>query len=237
MHSIDMGRANKTTFKQGDCLGEKNPRWNHNINEINLKDLIDKGLDGQKISEILGISKSCACKRLNRYGLKPIEKPPLRVTLICEICHTVYEVVPSLKKSRFCSPKCYHEFSKSKDMSVVLRGHKWRDTKPEIEIRKALNELNIKFEAHKHIGKYEIDFYLPDFKICLEVFGVYWHTLPNSSIKDGIKFSYLRSQGYRTLYYWDDDISNKKIDLKSLLIDEILQVGVGIPVEANDGAH
>jgi very-short-patch-repair endonuclease len=122
-------------------------------------------------------------------------------------------------------------------MSVVLRGHKWRDTKPEVDIRKALEELNIKFEAHKHIGKYEIDFYLINFKICLEVLGVYWHTLPEVSARDKIKFEYLRSQGYRTLYYWEDDIFNKKIDLKALLIDEILQVGVGHPTEADSGTH
>jgi len=121
-------------------------------------------------------------------------------------------------------------------MSIPLKSHKWRDTKPEIRIQSILDNLNIKYEKHKHIGKYEIDFYLPDSKICLEVFGIYWHTLPNVSARDKIKFSYLRSLGYRTLYYWEDDIFDKKIDLKGLINDEILQTGVGSKEEAINGA-
>jgi len=56
---------------------------------------------------------------------------------------------------------------------------KSKNTKPELLFKNILEELNLKFEQQKSIGKYKCDFYIPDYKLIVEIDGDYWHANPS----------------------------------------------------------
>lgn len=60
---------------------------------------------------------------------------------------------------------------------------------------------------------YRPDFILPDFKIIIEVQGVYWHSKPESMESDAYKQALYNMMGYEVLAWWDYDIENNVVDL------------------------
>jgi len=197
----DSKYKNGTTYKEGDCRGSKNPNWKGGASYHYLK-------------------------KIGKFVYK--DKPAIvRIDKECTICEKSYKVIPSQKESKFCSRECYYKSLKGKDMTPLLKAIKWRDTKPEKIMQGALDRLGIEYIKHKHIGKYEIDFYLPKHRICLEVFGDYWHTKKEVSDRDTTKASFLVANGYRFLYYWEEDIQKNYRNLDDVIKEEIYQEGVG----------
>ncbi len=53
-----------------------------------------------------------------------------------------------------------------------------KTSKSSLYIKKLLEDLNIKFRTEENINGKFVDYYLPDFDICIEYFGNYWHMNP-----------------------------------------------------------
>lgn len=96
-------------------------------------------------------------------------------------------------------------------------------TKPERVITKFLKEKSIRFETgnRKILKSLEIDIYVPDRKIAIEVNGIYYHTyenlikLRNLSPKQAKNYHRLKwilatEKGIRIIQFWDSEIINKK---------------------------
>jgi hypothetical protein len=60
---------------------------------------------------------------------------------------------------------------------------------------------------------WEADFLFPQFRIWLEVNGVYFHTLPGQIESDALRYAAIEAAGWRLLVWWDYDILARLPDL------------------------
>jgi very-short-patch-repair endonuclease len=68
------------------------------------------------------------------------------------------------------------------------------------------------------IGKFvdptwEADFMFPQFKIWLEINGLYFHTLKGQIESDALRYARIEASGWRLLVWWDYDIEARLQDL------------------------
>lgn len=68
------------------------------------------------------------------------------------------------------------------------------------------------FEDHNP-RKWEADFLVPQYRIWIEVQGMYHHTLPGQVETDALRFAYIQSIGWKPLFWWEDDIKTRLHDL------------------------
>jgi DNA mismatch endonuclease (patch repair protein) len=59
-----------------------------------------------------------------------------------------------------------------------LRGRPIRNTQPEVELRKAVHALGLRFRLNRRIGRYTPDLVLPRHHLAVFVDGCYWHGCP-----------------------------------------------------------
>ena len=89
-----------------------------------------------------------------------------------------------------------------------------------------LNELgieNIILNDRKIISPYEIDIYLPDYKIGIEFNGIYWHS---ELMKPDSKYHYNKYKmcsdvGIELIQIWEDDWNYKKDIIKSIIRNKV----------------
>ena len=63
-----------------------------------------------------------------------------------------------------------------------LRGRRTRNTKPEVELRKAVHALGLRFRLHQQlVGRCTPDFVLPRWQLAVFVDGCFWHGCPQHS--------------------------------------------------------
>ncbi|MFB4317613.1 very short patch repair endonuclease [Actinomadura sp. 21ATH] len=63
-----------------------------------------------------------------------------------------------------------------------LRGRRTRDTKPEVELRRAVHGLGLRFRLHQRLaGRCTPDFVLPRWRLAVFVDGCFWHGCPKHS--------------------------------------------------------
>lgn len=81
-----------------------------------------------------------------------------------------------------------------------------KPTSLEIKVSEALFELGVVFEEQKVIGRAIVDFYVPNFNLCLEADGYYWHNLPGKREKDKCRDSELTKAGYTIVRLTEKEI-------------------------------
>ncbi|MEU4539007.1 very short patch repair endonuclease [Streptosporangium sp. NPDC023825] len=63
-----------------------------------------------------------------------------------------------------------------------LRGRRTRNTKPEMELRRAVHALGLRFRLHRQVvSRCTPDFVLPRWKLAVFVDGCFWHGCPDHS--------------------------------------------------------
>lgn len=108
--------------------------------------------------------------------------------------------------------------------AIRISKQKGHSTKPELEVKKKLDELGIVYRYQFPIAFFCVDFFLPEIKMVIQVDGCYWHGCPkhfseldlrqkNRVRLDHSCDSFLRNRGYKVLRIWECDIPH--IDLKS----------------------
>ena len=138
-----------------------------------------------------------------------------RETAKCETCKKIF--VKKYHSQRFCSNKCQNEWqSKERKMPPIHP----KDTTIEILIKNELNNNNITFLSNYRMSYYEIDCYLQDKNLGIEIMGKYWHCdsrvydkINNIQLKnifrDKRKNTYIKNnKNFDILYLWEDDINN-----------------------------
>jgi len=101
----------------------------------------------------------------------------------------------------------------------------WTDYFPEFPgtrvekiVFKALVDLGITFYFGAYWGdmpfttdfeeRYRPDFILPEYRIVIEVFGAYWHSLESSYKRDSVRASMFEAAGYKFIILWDYEVLN-----------------------------
>ena len=79
------------------------------------------------------------------------------------------------------------------------------NTKPELAMKKILDNAGIEYEFQRRLGNFCFDFVIEGLKLVIEVDGEYWHNYPHGTDKDRIKDEYLKLIGYRVVRVWGND--------------------------------
>jgi very-short-patch-repair endonuclease len=77
----------------------------------------------------------------------------------------------------------------------------------EIAIRNEFVKLGVNFEHQKTIGRYRVDFFLPEINLIVECDGRYWHSRPGTPERDASRDSYYKELGFETIRLTEDEIN------------------------------
>lgn len=89
----------------------------------------------------------------------------------------------------------------------------------ELHAKKLLDQLGIEYEYQKVYGPYLLDFYLPGFRVDLEIDGFY-HRQRKQKKKDKNRAGYLSSRNVRTIRFWTEALKNEQ-GFKSALLAKL----------------
>ena len=93
-------------------------------------------------------------------------------------------------------------------------------------IKSILEKHDVSFIMHdrKLIKPYEVDFYIPDYRLAIECNGLYWHSDKNITKNSHLeKLDRVHNAGASLLYFWEDDIM-----FKPEIIEDIILSNLGI---------
>jgi very-short-patch-repair endonuclease len=138
------------------------------------------------------------------YCSEECRRPPLYID--CAECGKRFRAVPTANRV-FCSASCY-------------RRHQG-ETGLERAVRIALSDLGLSFRQEVQIGRYAVDFVLPDLRIAIEADGAYWHA--NTADRDARKTRYLARKGWRVLRLGEIEVNNAA-NLCQLITERINEV-------------
>ena len=82
-------------------------------------------------------------------------------------------------------------------------------TRPEVEFEDILIALEVPYFYQWKIDKWTIDYYLGH-KICIEIDGIFWHSIDRVKEKDTRKIKDLNDKGYTVINFTEDEIYNEK---------------------------
>lgn len=74
--------------------------------------------------------------------------------------------------------------------------------KSEGQMLSILRGLKLDLVPQAKIGKYTVDFLLPDYKVVVEVDGGPYHTLPDDARRGEVRDKFLRENGYLPVHTW-----------------------------------
>lgn len=107
-------------------------------------------------------------------------------------------------------------------------------TAPEKKVLSLLKKLDVKYESQKILGDFIYDFYLPEYKLLIEVDGDYYHGHPEKyelnelnamqrRIKqnDIMKDKLAKGLKYGLLRFWECDINENEEDIKTKILEYI----------------
>lgn len=103
----------------------------------------------------------------------------------------------------------------------------YTNTKPELEVKKILEDNNINYEHQKYVGNKLFDFYLPDYNLLIEVDGVFYHgkgikdedlkydIQKGIRINDKFKDKLAKDRGFKLLRIWQDETNILDVIIKN----------------------
>lgn len=104
------------------------------------------------------------------------------------------------------------------NLAISKKG--FQQTKPELQMEKILQDLNISYIRQKPIRnishRYCCDFFIES-NLIIEVDGKYWHNYPEHNPLDLIRDKELLEKGYKVFRFWENEFSLE--DVKKRLSD------------------
>lgn len=154
-----------------------------------------------------------------------------KIKTICSYCKTPIDVRPyhfgKTKNGHFCSVSCGRKFRKN-----FPKHH----TKPELIFEEICKTFSLPFKYNGDgsiwIGKKRA--LNPDFiessgkKICVEIFGDYWHSpLLNRNMREYQTLDYrkdfFKKHGWKSIFLWESDLLRK--DAKEFVLEKLKKEG------------
>lgn len=187
--------AKKTRVGKNNPMHNKKP-WNKNKTKDNSASLkiISEKMTGRTISEETKQKQSKAAKKRLIHG------------------HTGH-IHSEASKDKMRQSTLY-----------MIKSGKFKQTqtKPHIEMKKILTELDIAFQEEYAIKYWSFDFYLTDFHVLIEVDGDYYHSNPKyykkpktktqkiNAYRDKKKNQFCQDNNHALIRIWEDDIINNR---------------------------
>lgn len=181
---------------------------NHTKSDIYKKNQLNKLLKGEEKNSLRLIS------RLNEKGYKNIEiSKPKYYLIMCNKCNSKFEINSNLLCSRLfqnidicttCNP--IKSFSNIENILLNI-----------------LNEYNIEYVTNdrKLLNGLEIDIYLPDYNIGIEINGLYWHSdIYKDKMYHYNKHKISIENDIELLSFFEDEIYNKLDIVKSMIFNK-----------------
>lgn len=146
---------------------------------------------------------------------------------------------PHCGKSFDCTMKCMtnpeaSKFKKYCSQKCVLAGTKKADTWIEREIEEHLKDSGIEYVQQFRVGRFTVDFLIPDKSLVIEANGDFWHANPDiysnghlykmqemAVEKDKRKLARLNAEGYTVLVVWENDLSTRKDETLRAIVESI----------------
>ena len=130
-------------------------------------------------------------------------RPPVIVT--CETCGEPFRIRPGeINKRRYCSFRCYRTSTARSSL--------------EIAVSDALTTLGVHFQPEVQIGRFCVDFCIPDRRIIIEADGEYWHAQVKE--RDARRDEELKSLGWTVIRLSESEIKSSD-DLPGLIAFKI----------------
>lgn len=191
-----------------------------------IMELYNSGMSADEIGNNLGFSRETILRRLKTmnvhirspYGKKGDSKERLMFEYV-ENGKTIYDIASLMKCSVSTVIRRLSEYQIERRHHTEY-GNKHISSPHRLILIPMLERLRMRhITSHKlpklpgqmkHSGIYEIDEYLPDLKIFLELYGDYWHKRPKQVISDERK-SKLISKHYpdhRMIIIWESDLKS-----------------------------
>lgn len=99
--------------------------------------------------------------------------------------------------------------TEEKRATCAQRRKRWTangGSKLENAIADHLTAQEVNFTRNKRLGRWIVDFFLPDFNTVIEVDGTYWHNLPEPKIRDARKDAWARTQNLQLFRILEADV-------------------------------
>lgn len=133
-----------------------------------------------------------------------------KVHFLCKICNNSFEIDSNLLTSRLANNTTIcTNCNKNKSFSEIQKS-----------LEEFLTSMNIKYETknRKILDGKEIDIYMPEYKIGIEIDGLFWHS--NKFKKNDYhlnKTEECEKQGIQLLHIFEDEWTNKQEIVKSII--------------------
>lgn len=131
--------------------------------------------------------------------------------------------------------------------SAIMRSVKSRNTKPELDVRKAAHQLGLRFRIHRKDLPGTPDVVFPKYKIVVFVHGCFWHrhphchhaTMPKSHVefwrnkfrrtqeRDESTMKDLRGMGWTPIVIWQCELGDLR-SIKALIKKRFSEAGKAI---------
>lgn len=108
-----------------------------------------------------------------------------------------------------------------------LKSCQRKNTSIEIKMREELERRGIEFEEQVRVGRFLLDFYLPEYEIAIECDGDYWHTIPSVVEKDLRKNVAIEGKGYALFRFWESEINECVESCVDIVFSEINKIERG----------
>jgi G:T-mismatch repair DNA endonuclease (very short patch repair protein) len=147
--------------------------------------------------------------------------------------------VPKPKPKGFGEGRIHSQTTKNKMSNTainnLLKSGKTHRSGLEIGFEGVLEELGLIFTHSFYVPSIKkiYDFYLPEYKVLIEVDGDFWHCNPKkydkpvcksqeiNLINDELKNKWAKDNEYKLLRFWEDDINNNIKLVKQTLLENI----------------
>ncbi len=223
---IKWGERNDVKEKRLETI-KKTVQKKYGVSHVwNIKDIHQKTMDGRDKSMSIERQKETVRKK------------------------TLLKLIPKLESNNLKLLSNYttnknHNTSISYDFECTTCGHKFtstllgcgiipkcgkchpsqRESKPQLFIQDFLNQNNVNYiqNNRKIISPFEIDFYLPDYNLGIEVNGLYYHSELNGKDKNYHfnKSKMTEKNNVKLIQIFEDEILNQKEIVLSKLSNEL----------------
>jgi len=187
-----------------------------NITKETLYDLyIVKGQSMKEISKTFGRCKSGIFKILKRFNISTRTRG---VHKRWNYNKKGYKLPKSSITKKIQAKNSENRLILLAKLKQANKAHRRPQNKLEKRVEELLNRIAPNQYKFVGDGKIYIHKFNPDFINCngqkkiIEVYGDYWHNLPNYKIRDAERLKVYKEYGYETLVLWESDINNNRIE-------------------------
>ena len=176
---------------------------------------IVKKMTIKQIADELGFCKAGIFKALKRFTVTTRKRG---THVIWNTGKSGYKNIKSslIKKKQAEDPK--YRSILLKKLQRANKCHKRNQNKLEKRVEELLNRIAPNQYKFVGDGKVWIGKFNPDFinsngqKKIIEVYGDYWHNLPNYKARDTRRLKSYKELGFETLILWEKDIKNNRVE-------------------------